>query len=80
MSKKLRTCKPIRVTPRKAAELLSIHYETLRGLIRVGIFTVVAPYGRGVGKRTYLLMSEVEAFGREGVEAVKALQSRTRKK
>jgi len=65
------TIKPVRLAPKAAAEVLSIHHETLRELIARGVFTVICPRGRGVGKRIYLLTEEVEIYGTRGEEALR---------
>src|SRR5690348_4385373 len=67
--------KPIRVPPRVAAKMLSVHYDTLHDLITKGLFTVIAPHGRGMGKRIYLMTDEVEKFAVTGSElAVRELR------
>ncbi len=65
----------IRVTPATAARMLDVHYETVRDLITRGVFTVLAPNGRGCGKRMFLLADEVEKYAVTGDElAVLALR------
>lgn len=72
--------KPVRLTPRAAAALLSIHYETLRDLVNRDVFTVIAEGGRGVGKRYYLLTEEVEIYGSLGADALREHRSRKKTK
>lgn len=68
---------PLRVTPRMAAQMLCVHYETVRQLITRGVFTIVAPNGRGPGKRYFLLADEVTRYGETGDElAVRDLRAR----
>jgi hypothetical protein len=50
---------PIRITPPMAAKMLSIHTDTLRELIATNLFTIIAPNGRGRGKRIFLFTDEV---------------------
>lgn len=67
--------KPIRVPPRAAATMLSLHYDTVHDLITRGVFTVIAPNGRGMGKRIYLHTDEVERYAVTGDElAVRQLR------
>lgn len=67
---------PLRVKPADAAAQLAIHYETLRDLIGRGLFTVIAPKGRGVGKRVYLLPDEVEVYAVGGEDALREYRVR----
>lgn len=72
--------KPVRVTPRDAARMLAVHYETLRDLVARDLFTVIAERGRGVGKRYYLLTEEVEIYGSLGADALREHRSRKKTK
>lgn len=65
---------PKRVKPRTAATRLDLHYDTVHDLIASGIFTVIAPRGRGRGKPTFLLLEEVDAYAVGGEEAVRELR------
>jgi hypothetical protein len=58
--------KPLRLTPKDAAVLLSLHLETVYELIARELFTVLAPKGRGRGARLFLLPDEVEIYGLQG--------------
>jgi hypothetical protein len=58
--------KPLRLTPKDAAVLLSLHLETVYELIARELFTVLAPKGRGRGARLFLLPDEVEVYGLQG--------------
>jgi hypothetical protein len=63
---------PFRHTIRRAAEMLSISPKTLYQEVSAEMFTVIAPDGRGMGKRIYLYHDEVEVFafrGRAGLLA-----------
>lgn len=66
-----RAKKPFRVKPNEASEMLSIGVQTLRQHMKEGIFTVIAPKGRGVGKPTFLLTEEVEIYARGGPDALR---------
>lgn len=70
---------PIRVSPRSAARMLSLSYETVRSLINSGTFTVIAPKGRGPGKRVYLLPDEVRVYGTDGTDALRDMQKVAKK-
>lgn len=70
---------PLRLSPRSAATRLDVSYDYVHDLVAAGIFTVIAPRGRGRGKRTYLLREEVDAFGVGGEEAVRELRYRKSK-
>lgn len=61
--------KPLSVTPVVAARMLGIHYETIRDLLARDVFTVLAPKGRGVGKRVFIPTDEVELYARTRDEA-----------
>jgi len=66
----------VRVTPATAARMLDVHYETVRDLITKRVFTVIAPNGRGPGKRYFLLADEVQVYGETGDElAVRELRA-----
>jgi hypothetical protein len=58
--------RPLRLTPKDAAVLLSLHLETVYELIARELFTVLAPKGRGRGARLFLLPDEVEIYGLQG--------------
>lgn len=55
--------RPVSVSPSTAARMLDLHYDTVRDMIHRGVFTVLAPEGRGKGKRIYLPTAEVELYG-----------------
>ena len=63
--------KPLRYKLGEAAQLLNVHYETVRDLVTKGVFTVIAPKGRGVGKHIFLHPDEVEIYGLHGEDAVR---------
>jgi hypothetical protein len=64
--------KPVSVKGFTAARMLDIHYDTLAKLIDEGVFTVISPDGRGRGKRLFLLVDEIEVYGRtRSAEAVR---------
>lgn len=69
--------KPLRYKMTEAARMLRIHYETLRDLVKCGVFTVIAPKGRGVGKHIYLHPDEVELYATDGEDAVREYRART---
>lgn len=48
--------------------MLSLHYDTLHDLITRGVFTIIAPNGRGMGKRIFLHTDEVEKYAVTGDE------------
>jgi hypothetical protein len=58
--------RPLRLTPKDAAVLLSLHLDTVYELIARELFTVLAPKGRGRGARLFLLPDEVEVYGLQG--------------
>ncbi len=60
------TVTPIRVTPSMAATMLSLHHDTVYELIATGIFTVIAPNGRGSAKRIFLFTDEVTRYAETG--------------
>lgn len=62
---------PLRLTPAQAAQKLNIHYETLRSVMTREVFTVIAPRGRGVGKRVFLYPDEVEVYATGGEHALR---------
>jgi hypothetical protein len=65
---------PLRLSPRSAAIRLDVHYDTVHELITRGLFTVIAPLGRGQGKRIYVPRDEVDAYALGGEEALKELR------
>jgi hypothetical protein len=71
---------PLRLSPRSAAIRLDVHYDTVHDLIARGLFTVIAPLGRGQGKRIYVPKDEIDAFALGGEEAVKELRYEKQRK
>jgi hypothetical protein len=73
------TILPVSVTPRTAALMLDVSYDHFRKKhLRPGeeTFTVLRPYGVGVGKRCYIPTDEIEVYGRtRDVAAVAAFRA-----
>lgn len=44
--------------------MLDLSYDKVLDLIDRGVFTVLAPYGRGRGKDLFILTDEVELYGK----------------
>lgn len=62
--KKAAPGKPVSVTPMTAARMLDMHYDTFRKqFMGRGVFTVLRPKGRGIGKRCYVMTDEVQLYG-----------------
>lgn len=58
-----------------AARMLDLHYDTVHEMVSRDVFTVLAPNGRGAGKRVYLFTDEIERYGETRDElAVRALR------
>lgn len=67
--------KPLRVSPNVAAVMCCVSVWHIHSEIRAGVFSVIAPKGRGFGKRIYLRTEEVEAYANGGTESVAALRA-----
>lgn len=69
----------ISVTISTAAAMLDLHYQTIRKLMREGVFTTIAtPKGRGRGKRVYVFVDEIKCYG-ETRDPAAVLELRARK-
>lgn len=73
-SEKRKPRPPLRLSVTSAGEILDLAPTAVRDLIHNGTFTVLAPNGRGRGKRLYLLPDEVRAYATGGREAVEKLR------
>ena len=72
---------PVSVNPATAAAALDMHFETFRDLMTRGVFTVLAPNGRGIGKRVFIPFDEVKLYGETRDElAVKELRHSKRRR
>ncbi len=63
--------KVVRVPPKTAARMLSLALASFNDLMSRDLFTVIAPRGRGRGKRLYLLTEEIEIYGTRGEDALR---------
>lgn len=70
-----RMVRPLRIPLGEAAARLCSGLDHVRDLIHSGVLTVIAPNGRGRGKRLYVLPDEVEAYALGGREAVERLRA-----
>lgn len=71
---------PVSVTPRTAAKMLDLAYDTVRRLVDSEVFTRISSSHRGVGKRYYLHTDEVRLYGETRSEdAVKKLRQEKRR-
>jgi hypothetical protein len=66
----------LRVSIATAAAMLDVHYETLRDVVSRGVFSIIAPKGRGLGKRIYLYPDEVAAYVGVDELAVRSVRQR----
>lgn len=67
--------KPVRIRYADALGVLQVSRPTLDRLVRRDLFTVIAPGGRGRGKRIYLLPDELEVYGTRGEDALRAYRA-----
>jgi hypothetical protein len=72
---------PLRISIKRAAELLDIGYEKTWRLVSSGVFTRIDPDGnRGRGKRVYLDPDEVTVYAKAGLNALREYQARKKAK
>lgn len=54
---------PVSVSLKTASRMLDVAYDTVSDLVKRGVFTALAPKGRGRGKRVFIPTAEVELYG-----------------
>ena len=62
---------PFRMTPREAAEALTVSVEVVAAYEKAGVLSCIAPHGRGPGKRMYFDPDEVKSYALGGPEAAR---------
>jgi hypothetical protein len=71
---------PIRISLANAARLIGEDPSTLRRRVARGVFSVIRPNGKGLGRRTFLRFDEVKVFAETADEdAVRRLRIRMRR-